>query len=112
MGWAIAYDHTTELMGTDGMTESEIVLFYNSVRDVLYDKGFVRSQLSVYVNPNTDARERADDVFAALKTMPKAVKYINRLHLFRVEDVSDVLPLVAGRPSAPARNTSLGVKKP
>jgi len=100
MGWAIGYDHDTKAMSDDGVTDSERTTFYNRVRECLTRHGFAFKQFSVYTNMEPDAITQAFKACQALKQVKWADKYMKRLHLFRIEDSNDLLPLVADRPSA------------
>lgn len=57
-------------------------------------------QRSIYTCRRENSLTDAFNACIALKKIPNADKFIKRLHLFRVEDLNDLLPLVAGRESA------------
>ena len=99
--WAVAYDLDVGAMKRAGMTKSQVTMFYNSVRACLSNNGFEKfKQLSIYTSDKENTLTNAFKACQALKQLPNAAAYIKRLHLFRVEDFNDLLPLVSDKPSA------------
>ena len=100
--WAIAYDLDVRGMKDDGYTKSDVTQFYNSVRSCLADHRFERlKQWSIYTSSGDNSIADAFQVCVALQQVHDTDRYIKRLHLFRIEDFNDLLPLVhAGRESA------------
>lgn len=99
--WAIAYDLDVGAMKTAGKTKSQVTTFYNQVRECLTANRFEKfQQLSIYTSSEANTITNAFKACQALKLLPDSNSFIKRLHLFRVEDQSDLLPLVAGRDSA------------
>ncbi len=99
--WAIAYDLDVKGMKAAGYTKSKVTQFYSAVRECLTKNRFEKmKQLSIYTS---DKANSISDAFAACMALQKVIdadKFIKRLHLFRVEDFNDLLPLVAnGKPS-------------
>ena len=94
--WAIAYDLDVKGMKADGYTKSNVTQFYNAVRDCLTKNRFEKmKQLSIYTSDKANSLSDAFAVCMALQQVNDADKFIKRLHLFRVEDFNDLLPLVA-----------------
>lgn len=94
--WAIAYDLDVKGMRNAGYSKSNVTTFYNGVRKCLSDNQFEKfAQLSIYTSNEPNTLANAFGVCNALGAMGDADKYIKRLHLFRVEDMNDLLPLVA-----------------
>lgn len=100
--WAIAYDLDVKSMKAEGYTKSGVTQFYNDVRKCLTDNNFAKmKQLSIYTSATGNSISDAFAAVNALKRVSDANKFIKRLHLFRVEDFNDLLPLVVcGKTSA------------
>ncbi len=100
--WAIAYDLDVKGMKAAGFTKSNVTQFYNSVRECLTKNRFEKmKQLSIYTSDKANSISDAFAACMALQKVSDADKFIKRLHLFRVEDFNDLLPLVAsGKTSA------------
>lgn len=104
--YAIAFDLDTKRMRTDGLSQSEITSIYQTeIRDALWKCGFSQHpQGSLY---HTDKDQ--DPITAIMKLQailkdeaPRFCKYVNRVHVFRMEEWSDVTELIAGRVSSPS----------
>ncbi len=94
--WAIAYDLDVRGMNNAGYNKSQVTQFYNAVRDALANNHFEQfKQLSIYTSGATNSLTHAFQACIALQQVTDADKYIKRLHLFRIEDFNDLLPLVA-----------------
>lgn len=99
--WAIAYDLDVRGMKNAGYSASQVTQFYNSVRGCLADNNFEQfKQLSIYTSDKPNTLTNAFQVCVALQNVTDADQYIKRLHLFRIEDFNDLLPLVAGKESS------------
>jgi len=97
--WAIAYDLDVRGMKDAGMTGSQVTAYYSSVRGCLADHSFERQkQWSIYTSSKDNTLTNAFQACQCLQSLPN-VDFIKRLHLFRIEDLNDLLPLVAGHPS-------------
>lgn len=93
--WAIAYDLDVKGMKAAGYTRSNVTQFYNSVRKTLQDNHFERlKQWSIYTSSQDNSLTDAFAVALALKSVADADKFVKRLHLFRIEDFNDLLPLI------------------
>ena len=93
--WAIAYDLDVKGMKAAGYTKSNVTKFYNSVRKTLQDNHFEKlKQWSIYTSSQENSLTDAFEVALALKTVVDADKFVKRLHLFRIEDFNDLLPLI------------------
>ncbi|WP_438002678.1 hypothetical protein WME89_27365 [Sorangium sp. So ce321] len=99
--WAIAYDLDVKRMKRDGMTRGQVVMFYQKVRTCLKQNQFeLFKQFSLYTSAADNTLTNAFKACQELRALTDSNKYIKRLHLFRVEDFNDLLPLVADRSSA------------
>jgi virulence-associated protein VapD len=93
--WAIAYDLDVKGMKLAGYTKSQVTQFYNSVRTCLAEHKFESlKQFSIYTSKNDNSIADAFQVCISLKTIPDTDKFVKRLHLFRIEDFNDLLPLL------------------
>jgi virulence-associated protein VapD len=93
--WAIAYDLDVKGMKAAGYTKSNVTQFYNSVRKTLQDNRFEKlKQWSIYTSSQENSLTDAFGVALALKSVVDADKFVKRLHLFRIEDFNDLLPLI------------------
>lgn len=98
--WAIAYDLDVKGMRNAGYTKSEVTQFYTRLRGCLASNNFEKmKQLSIYTSERINSITDAFQASVAIKALADSDKFIKRLHLFRIEDFNDLLPLVAGRPS-------------
>ena len=94
--WAIAYDLDVKGMQAAGYTKSQVTLFYNAIRKTLQDNHFEKlKQWSIYTSGKPNSLTDAFAVCVAMKGVNDADKFVKRLHLFRIEDFNDLLPLVA-----------------
>ena len=99
--WAIAYDLDVGAMKRAGMTKSQVTGFYNSVRACLSNNGFEKfKQLSIYTSDKENTLTNAFKACQDLRKVQNSQTYVKRLHLFRVEDFNDLLPLVSDKESA------------
>jgi virulence-associated protein VapD len=95
--WAVAYDLDVKGMKAWGYSRSQVTLFYNAIRKTLLDNRFEKlKQWSIYTSDESNSLTDAFAVCVAMKGVPDADKFVRRLHLFRIEDFNDLLPLVAG----------------
>lgn len=99
--YAIAFDLSTKTMRADGMTKSEITSVYNTeIPQALASCGFtVHAQGSLY---HTEADQNPITAIMQLQSTltgkaPKFCKYVKRVHVFRMEEWSDVTALIANR---------------
>lgn len=112
--WAVAYDLDVKQMKTDGFTKSNVTQYYANIREALTRAKFDwQKQWSIYTSedPSLSALFAARRELAAITfhhNLPQAVlsakaatDYIKRLHAFRIDFLTDMLPYVAnGRSSA------------
>jgi virulence-associated protein VapD len=99
--WTIAYDLDVRGMKNAGYTQSQVTQFYNNVRSCLASNHFENfKQLSIYTSDKPNTLTDAFRACVALQGVTDADKYIKRLHLFRIEDFNDLLPLVAHKDSS------------
>jgi virulence-associated protein VapD len=93
--WAIAYDLDVKGMKAAGYTKSNVTQFYKDVRKTLQDNHFEKlKQWSIYTSNQENSLTDAFGVALALKTVKDADKFVKRLHLFRIEDFNDLMPLI------------------
>ncbi|MBN3959812.1 hypothetical protein [Nostoc sp. NMS8] len=102
--YAIAFDLKTSLMKADGMTQSQITYVYQTeIPSALANCGFTaHPQGSLY---HTELEKDPINALMQLQSIlkneaPKFCKYVNSVDVFRMEEWSDVTPLIANRPSA------------
>lgn len=103
--WVIAYDLDTNAMQAanagGGVTPMTV---YNRIRACLSANGFSQfTQLSVYAMEDSD--NALVQVYQALQALAALTErqFIKRLHVFKIDGaLNDVLPIVAGKTSAPA----------
>ena len=102
--YAIAFDLDTKSMKCAGMTQSDIVRVYQTeIPTALSECGFTaHPQGSLY---HTEAEQ--DPITAIMKlqgtlegSAPTFCKYVKRVHVFRMEEWSDVTSLISGRQAA------------
>ena len=98
--WAIAYDLDVKGMRANGYTKSQVTLFYNDIRGCLSAHNFEKmKQWSIYTSDKANSIADAFAVCMDIQRVTDANRFVKRLHLFRVEDFNDLLPLVTGRQS-------------
>ncbi len=104
--YAIAFDLNTRLMDNDNLSQTEKTKIYQTdIPRALSSCGFtMHPQGSLY---HTDCGENAlpsiMQLQSALTTQaPRFCKYVRRVHVFRMEEWSDVTHLLSDNPSAAA----------
>lgn len=104
--YAIAFDLDTRRMKGDGLTQAEITRIYQTeIPQALAACGFTaHPQGSLY---HTEGEH--DPITAIMKLHGSLLNnannfcnYVNRVHVFRMEEWSDVTDLIANRPAAPS----------
>jgi len=102
--YAIAFDLDTSAMRSGGLNQSQITNVYQTeIPNALASCGFTaHPQGSLY---HTESEK--DPIFALMQIQsalknnaPSFCKYVRRVHVFRMEEWSDVTPLIAEHPSA------------
>lgn len=104
--YAIAFDLDTKRMKAAGFSQADITRVYQiEIPQALRACGFTaHPQGSLYHT------EKEQDQITALMTLqetllrqaPNFCAFVNRVHVFRMEEWSDVTALIAKRPAAPA----------
>ena len=93
-------------MKDDGLTPADITRVYQTeIPDALTTCGFTaHPQGSLYhTETNQDPITAVMRLQGSLKTgAPTFCQYVRRVHVFRMEEWSDVTTLIADRPAAPA----------
>lgn len=104
--YAIAFDLDTKAMKAAGLTNGDRTRVYQTeIPSALASCGFTaHPQGSLY---HTEAEQNPITAImqlqSSLKTKaPEFCKYVRRVHVFRMEEWSDVTTLIANRPAAPA----------
>ena len=101
--WAIAYDLDVKGMKRSGYTQSQVTGFYSRLKQCLADNKLESmKQMSIYTSANPNSLTDAFQASVQIKALKDSDRFIKRLHLFRIEDFNDLLPLVAGRNSGDA----------
>ena len=102
--YAIAFDLDTVAMRADGVTDADRTQIYQTeIPQALAHCGFtVHPQGSLY---HTEAEH--DPIAAIMRLQsslrslaPRFCRYVRRVHVFRMEEWSDVTDLIADRPAA------------
>lgn len=103
--WAIAYDLDVKAMQKAGYSKGNVTTFYNSIRNCLKGNNFEQmKQLSIYTSERKNSIADAFAACTALKGVKDADKFVKRLHLFRIEDFNDLLPLIANGKTSDERD--------
>lgn len=104
--YAIAFDLNTKAMRQAGFTAAQITAVYQrEIPAALASCGFtVHAQGSLY---HTEAEQNPITAIMQLQSAltqraPQFCQYVNRPHVFRMEEWSDVTTLIANHPAAPA----------
>lgn len=104
--YAIAFDLDTKQMTHDGLTKSEKTSIYQKeIVEALASCGFTaHPQGSLYhTESDQDPIGAIMTLQSTLKTKaPSFCKYVTRVHVFRMEEWSDVTMLIADKPAAPS----------
>jgi len=97
--WVIAYDLNVKAMRKAGYSKSDVTQYYNSVKECLADHGFSRfTQGSIYgIDDDENVLTNVYQVVDDLRKIDDP-HFVNRLHLFKAESLSDLRPLL---PTAP-----------
>ncbi len=102
--YAIAFDVDTTSMKNNGYTQSQITnLYQTEIPNALTKCGFTaHPQGSLYhTESDKDPISALMQLQSGLKSnAPTFCQYVKRVHVFRLEEWSDVTPLIAERPSA------------
>jgi virulence-associated protein VapD len=102
--YALAFDLDTKGMRTAGFTQAQITAVYQrEIPDALHECGFtVHPQGSLY---HTDSEQ--DPITAImrlqgdlLQNAPNFCRFVKRVHVFRMEEWSDVTALIGSHPAA------------
>ncbi|MEJ5141679.1 hypothetical protein [Gluconobacter albidus] len=94
--WAIAYDLDVKGMKAARYTKSNVTQFYTAIRTCLTSNNFEKmSQYSIYTSEKSNTLA---DVYKAcndIKAVSGANLYVKRLNLFRIDDLTDLTPLIS-----------------
>jgi virulence-associated protein VapD len=103
--YAIAFDLDTAAMADDGITPAQRTNIYQTeIPTALAASGFtVHPQGSLY---HTEAEHDPINALMTLQTTlksqaPRFCQYVRRVHVFRMEEWSDVTALISNHPAAP-----------
>ena len=103
--YAIGFDLDNKAMKAAKLTKSQIVAVYQKELPKALDAcGFtMHLQGSLYATGDSeDPLASVIQLQSALKAhAPTFCKYVSRVHVFRMEDWSDVTPLITGSPARP-----------
>ena len=102
--YAVAFDLDTTAMTADGLTPADRTRIYQTeIPEALSGCGFTaHPQGSLY---HTEAEQNPITAIMRLQgalkqNAPQFCKYVKRVHVFRMEEWSDVTPLIADRDAA------------
>jgi len=99
--WAIAYDLDVMGMKCAKLTQKQATEIYDEIKKTLVHNNFAQlKQLNIYVGEGKNPLSDAFQLCAELKSVLNAVRFIHRLHLFRIEDLNDLLPMVSCKASS------------
>lgn len=99
--WAVAYDLDVVGMKCAGLTQDQATGVYDAVRNRLAHNNYSQlRQLNIYTGEGKDPLADAFQLCTEMRGVPNADRFIHRLHLFRIQDFTDLLPLVAGKASS------------
>ena len=102
--YAIAFDLNTRQMRDDGFTDADVTRVYQrEIPDALRSCGFTaHPQGSLYhTEQEQDPIKAIMRLQSALQTQATSFcQYVRRVHVFRMEEWSDVTDLIANRPAA------------
>jgi len=103
--YAIAFDLDTKAMKAANITNAERTTIYQQeIPEALKVCGFTTHlQGSLYaLNVDHDQIAALMQLHAKLQqNAPNFCKFVKRVHVFRMEEWSDVTPIIAGKPAAP-----------
>jgi virulence-associated protein VapD len=101
--YAIAFDLDTTAMDEDGMTDAEKTQVYQTeVPEALNQCGFTdHLQGSLYATETKDAPIKAILQLQSIlqQEAPNFCRYADRIHIFRLEDWSDVTDIIGTSPA-------------
>ena len=113
--YAIAFDLDTKLMESDGISKSDRTNIYQSeIPNALSACGFTaHPQGSLY---HTESEQNPINAIMKLQgsltnNAPRFCQYVKRVHVFRMEEWSDVTDLIANRTSAPSPDAEEELEK-
>ena len=102
--YAIAFDLNTKAMRAAGLTDANITRVYQrEIPDALSSCGFTaHPQGSLY---HTESEQNPINAIMKLQSTlkndaPTFCQYVNRVHVFRMEEWSDVTDMVSDKPAA------------
>lgn len=94
--WAIAYDLDVKGMQAAGFSKSNVTQFYTAIRSCLISNNFEKmNQYSIYTSEKSN---NLADVYKAcndIKAVPNAHQFVRKLNLFRIDDMTDLTPLIS-----------------
>jgi virulence-associated protein VapD len=103
--YAIAFDLDTRAMAAAGITPAQRTQIYQTeIPDALASCGFTaHPQGSLY---HTESEQNPITAIMQLQSAltgraPRFCRYVRRVHVFRMDEWSDVTALIANRPAAP-----------
>ncbi len=103
--YAITFDMDTRAMASDGVTDSERTTIYQrEIPDALAACGFTKHpQGSMYhTEDNEDGLSTVMTLGPRLQQMaPNFCKYARNIHVFRMEEWSDVTDVICGASATP-----------
>ena len=102
--YAVAFDLDTKAMKNDGLSDSvKTGIYQKEVKEALVSCGFTdHPQGSLYcTEKDQDPIKAIMNLQTTLKTKaPLFCKYVSRIHIFRMEEWSDVTDIIANKPAA------------
>jgi hypothetical protein len=100
--WAIDYDIDADAMKEANYSDSDAARLRDAVEGCFVEHGFAKLDgTSLHASDHNDALSNAYSACLTLPTIADAEKFISRLNLFRVNDLTDLLPFLHSAKSSP-----------
>ena len=114
--WAIDYDLNADAMKEANYSDTDAARFREAVEGCFVEHCFAKlDAASLHASDRNDALSNAYSACLALKAIVDAEKFISRLNLFRVNDLTDLLPFLhsaKSSTSSQADGTNIGNRFP
>ena len=100
--WAIDYDLNADAMKEASYSGSDAARIRDAVEGCFVEQGFAKFDgASLHARDRHDALSNAHSACLALTAIADAERFISRLNLFRVHDLTDLLPFLHSAKSSP-----------
>src|SRR5437870_5230750 len=93
--WAIDYDLNADAMKEADYSANDAALLRDAVEGCLAEHGFTKLDgVSLHASDRNDALSNAYSACLALTAIAGSERFISRLKLFRINDLTDLLPFL------------------